>query len=609
MVELVAGERRTRASLALALFDRFPVHPLGEWVRRIAQDGIVSLDKNERAALATVTIPVQIRTASGAADLQDLHIVAVMENLEHANLNALEEARGFKGLIDAYGWSQRDLASKIGRSQGYVQQRLSLLGAAPEVLEAMTTHVFSVAHARAIAAVPAPLQPAVTEWAKQAIQKEDSPATTRQVENRARAVAAFVDPKRWEPQAEQVYKPEQRNRLLLMQWAVKKCDLTRYANDILSLTEYSKCHGWQPDNLLTKKPVTLADDASQITAAANALGQVGVYEQILARFAGETGRTCAHCQFKNLDTKPDSRLNYHCPKQKTTCDKFIGPEDPVIIPIYAYEIKSSEVIREPFRYMTDITDYCRVYTETLAESKRQAEQAEKERKEKHVMEIRAFQEWQRSIPAYHGIFHGHDCTQCIHYQPLNRENDLPECSYVRNPIKSTYYGGIRAPEFMALANESIVLPRCEKFTYLETPKLAAQKASFASKDQALRWISSMGKRGSGNSGTPIPGFLSWLNYGNDDSSATDWDKLFSYLTRNWERLGGDGAIATLIDLIANEARIRYGSVDHSGNEVILLDPTNLAEIRFAFVRFDRIQGKAGPSYGGWPEGFIKPWKL
>src|SRR5665213_957400 len=65
------------------------------------------------AALQRATIPAIVRVG----DDRDTLEVAMIENLQRENLNPLEEAAGFQHLIDDYGFTQDDVARRLGRSR------------------------------------------------------------------------------------------------------------------------------------------------------------------------------------------------------------------------------------------------------------------------------------------------------------------------------------------------------------------------------------------------------------------------------------------------------------------------------------------------------------
>lgn len=110
--EIIAGERRWRAA-----------HRAG-------------LDK----------IPVIIREVDDRTALE----IAIVENVQRADLNALEEARGYERLIEEHGYTQLDLSKVIGKSRSHVANTLRLLKLPEAVRSMLTDGALSAGHARAL---------------------------------------------------------------------------------------------------------------------------------------------------------------------------------------------------------------------------------------------------------------------------------------------------------------------------------------------------------------------------------------------------------------------------------------------------------------------------
>ena len=113
--ELVAGERRWRAGREAGL-DRIPAI-----VRETADDAL----------------------------LRD----ALLENLHRAQLNALEEAAAYQQMLDDFGCTQEELATRIGRSRPQVSNTLRLLRLPTPVQRRVAAGVISAGHARALLAL------------------------------------------------------------------------------------------------------------------------------------------------------------------------------------------------------------------------------------------------------------------------------------------------------------------------------------------------------------------------------------------------------------------------------------------------------------------------
>jgi ParB family chromosome partitioning protein len=116
--ELIAGERRWRAA--------------------------------QMAGLAEV--PVIVREADDRAVLE----LALIENLQRENLNAIEEAQGYAQLIGQFQLTQEQAAAKVGKSRVTVANSLRLLKLAPELQDYVRAGRVSVGHAKVILGLTAP---------------------------------------------------------------------------------------------------------------------------------------------------------------------------------------------------------------------------------------------------------------------------------------------------------------------------------------------------------------------------------------------------------------------------------------------------------------------
>ncbi len=98
------------------------------------------------------TIPAIVRETSDDDLLRD----ALLENLHRAQLNPLEEAAAYQQLLDDFGCTHEELASRIGRSRPQISNTLRLLKLSPAVQRRVAAGVLSAGHARALLAVVDP---------------------------------------------------------------------------------------------------------------------------------------------------------------------------------------------------------------------------------------------------------------------------------------------------------------------------------------------------------------------------------------------------------------------------------------------------------------------
>ncbi len=117
--EIIAGERRWRAA--------------------------------QRAGLAE--IPVIVRDVDDRVALE----IAIVENVQRADLNPIEEAMGYQRLIDDHGYTQADLGQVIGKSRSHVANTLRLLKLPGDIREMLVDGALSAGHARTLVTADDPV--------------------------------------------------------------------------------------------------------------------------------------------------------------------------------------------------------------------------------------------------------------------------------------------------------------------------------------------------------------------------------------------------------------------------------------------------------------------
>lgn len=116
--EIIAGERRWRAAQAAGLID----------------------------------VPVVIQEADDKEALE----IAIIENVQRADLNAIEEAKGYERLAAEFGYSQSEIAKIIGKSRAHVANTLRLLNLPESTRKLLSDGAISAGHGRALLAVDHP---------------------------------------------------------------------------------------------------------------------------------------------------------------------------------------------------------------------------------------------------------------------------------------------------------------------------------------------------------------------------------------------------------------------------------------------------------------------
>ncbi len=120
-----------------------------------AQYEIVAGERRWRAAqLAQLhEIPVLVRDYDDTEVLE----VAIIENIQRADLNAVEEAAGFRQLMEGFGHTQEKLAEALGKSRSHIANLLRLLSLPDEVQYMVRRGKLSAGHARALIPYDNPL--------------------------------------------------------------------------------------------------------------------------------------------------------------------------------------------------------------------------------------------------------------------------------------------------------------------------------------------------------------------------------------------------------------------------------------------------------------------
>ena len=124
-------------------------------VRQVgARFELIAGERRWRAAqeVGLTQVPVIIRSAS---DLEVLEI-SLIENLQRADLNPIEEAQGYARLANEFGMRQEDIALKVGRSRAAVANAIRLLDLHPQVQIWLAQNLLSVGHAKVLLALKAP---------------------------------------------------------------------------------------------------------------------------------------------------------------------------------------------------------------------------------------------------------------------------------------------------------------------------------------------------------------------------------------------------------------------------------------------------------------------
>lgn len=218
------------ADLAESIAQHGVLQPL--LVRPLARGGyqLVAGERRWRASrLAGLTeVPVVVREMSD----QEAAELALIENLQRQDLNPMEEALGYRTLMEQYGMTQEDAARAVGKSRPAVANALRLLNLPTEIAELVSSGQLSAGHARAILSFET--LSAQTEAAQAAIKQDLS---VRALEKMAKA-SRSSRPERTVRRRDSLY--DEVELILTEQLGRKVRVVDKGENGVLQLEFYSK---------------------------------------------------------------------------------------------------------------------------------------------------------------------------------------------------------------------------------------------------------------------------------------------------------------------------------------------------------------------------------
>ena len=150
--------------LAASIAEKGVIQPLIVRPRGGGEYEIVAGERRWRAAQIAQLheLPVVVR------DFDDVEVleVAIIENIQRADLNAIEEAAGYKQLMEKFGHTQEKMAEALGKSRSHIANLMRLLHLPEDVLDLVRNGELSAGHARALIMAGAPSSLASTIMTK-----------------------------------------------------------------------------------------------------------------------------------------------------------------------------------------------------------------------------------------------------------------------------------------------------------------------------------------------------------------------------------------------------------------------------------------------------------
>ncbi|HEX2093854.1 MAG TPA: ParB/RepB/Spo0J family partition protein [Longimicrobiaceae bacterium] len=180
------------------------VRPRGASTPEGAEWELVAGERRWRAVrrLGWSEVPVMVREIDDRAML----VLAIVENIQRAELSPLEEAAGYRRLIDDFGYTQQEVAESVGKDRSTVANLLRLLQLPASVQGLVSRGELSMGHARALLGLGTERD--MADLARQAVQEGLS---VRAVEERVRAWRASPAPPAARGQAERPADPHVRH--------------------------------------------------------------------------------------------------------------------------------------------------------------------------------------------------------------------------------------------------------------------------------------------------------------------------------------------------------------------------------------------------------------
>ncbi|WP_314590209.1 ParB/RepB/Spo0J family partition protein [Paenibacillus terrigena] len=163
VIEIMLGQLRPNPYQPRKTFDEASIQELAESIKqhgviqpiivRSVLKGfeIIAGERRFRASqlCGNATIPAVVRNFND----QQVMEIALIENLQRENLNAIEVAVAYQGLMDQFSLTQEELSMKVGKSRSHIANFLRLLQLPEEVKDYVSRGTLSMGHARAIAGV------------------------------------------------------------------------------------------------------------------------------------------------------------------------------------------------------------------------------------------------------------------------------------------------------------------------------------------------------------------------------------------------------------------------------------------------------------------------
>ena len=169
LLELNIEDIRANPNQPRKTFDDLKLRELSESIKNngLLQPIVVSVDKTDTSKYLIIAGERRYRATKLAGlnkinavvlNLEEKEILknAIIENVQRENLNPIEEANGYKKILEAFGYTHQQLAEAIGKSRAYITNLLRILSLPDDVQSAIKNGNITLGHAKVLLSVDNP---------------------------------------------------------------------------------------------------------------------------------------------------------------------------------------------------------------------------------------------------------------------------------------------------------------------------------------------------------------------------------------------------------------------------------------------------------------------
>jgi ParB family chromosome partitioning protein len=158
--DIVANENQPRK-----YFDTEAIMELAESIKGVGIIQPLSVSEGENNKYDLISGERRLKAAKIAgltavpcviikAEADDKELISLVENIQREDLNYIEEARAYRRLMEEYGFTQQQLAERVGKKQSTISNKIRLIKLGDEVLSRLIEYKLTERHARALLQIP-----------------------------------------------------------------------------------------------------------------------------------------------------------------------------------------------------------------------------------------------------------------------------------------------------------------------------------------------------------------------------------------------------------------------------------------------------------------------